>query len=184
MPWGPIMGLLFGMACGALFASIHALATVTFKVDHIVSGVVINLVAVGLARFLSTLFFGQATQSNPGQPHLNSHRHPRALEPAVGPGRARSRNMSPMVHRGVALGVPRRPTRSTERGGACGSVRAGENPEATRSLGVRVAPIRYQGVMLSGALAGLSGAFLAVEVERSLAARGRRSASGSSRSPR
>ena len=40
----------------------------------------------------------------------------------------------------------------------------GENPEATRSLGVRVAPYRYEGVMLSGAFAGLSGAFLSVEV--------------------
>ena len=39
---------------------------VTFKVDHIVSGVVINLAAVGVARFLSQLWFGQATQSNPG----------------------------------------------------------------------------------------------------------------------
>src|SRR5207245_245529 len=71
VPAGPIMGLLLGLACGAAFASIHALATVTFKIDHIVSGVVINLVAVGLARFLSTVFFGQATQSDPGQPHLH-----------------------------------------------------------------------------------------------------------------
>src|SRR4249919_2089798 len=70
LPWGPMMGLLVGMACGALFSSIFALVTVTFKVDPIVAGVVINLVAVGLARFLSTIFFRQATPSDPGQPHL------------------------------------------------------------------------------------------------------------------
>jgi simple sugar transport system permease protein len=40
----------------------------------------------------------------------------------------------------------------------------GENPEATRSLGVAVAPIQYVAVMLSGAMAGLAGAFLAFEV--------------------
>jgi simple sugar transport system permease protein len=40
----------------------------------------------------------------------------------------------------------------------------GENPEAARSLGVRVAPLRYQGVMISGAFAGMSGAFLSIEV--------------------
>ena len=40
----------------------------------------------------------------------------------------------------------------------------GENPEATRSLGVSVPQYRYQGVLLSGAFAGLSGAFLAAEV--------------------
>ena len=71
LPWGPIMGLLIGLVRVRLFASIHALATVTFKVDQIVSGVVIDLVAIGLARFLSTVFFGQATQSGFGQPHLN-----------------------------------------------------------------------------------------------------------------
>jgi simple sugar transport system permease protein len=41
---------------------------------------------------------------------------------------------------------------------------AGENPEATRSLGVRVAPLRYVAVLLSGAFAGLAGAFLSIEV--------------------
>jgi simple sugar transport system permease protein len=40
---------------------------------------------------------------------------------------------------------------------------AGENPEATRSLGVRVAPLRWEAVVLSGALAGLAGAYLSVE---------------------
>jgi simple sugar transport system permease protein len=39
----------------------------------------------------------------------------------------------------------------------------GENPEATRSLGVSVPLYRYQGVLISGALAGLAGAFLAIE---------------------
>src|SRR6186997_358552 len=68
-PWGPILGLAVGALAGLLFASVHALATVTFRVDHIVSGVVINLAAVGLARFLSQAFFGQATQSDPGGPH-------------------------------------------------------------------------------------------------------------------
>ncbi len=56
----------------------------------------------------------------------------------------------------------------------------GENPEATRSLGVRVAEYRYQGVLLSGALAGLAGAFLAIEVQLSSGARARRRGSGSS----
>ena len=55
--YGPVQGLLFGAAGGMLYAAIHAIATVTFKIDHIVSGVVINVVAVGLARFLSQLFF-------------------------------------------------------------------------------------------------------------------------------
>ena len=54
---------------------LHAIATVTFGVDHVVSGVAINILAAGLARFLSELFYtdnpagGGVTQS----PALKSH---------------------------------------------------------------------------------------------------------------
>jgi simple sugar transport system permease protein len=162
VPGGPAMGLLIGMAAGALFASIHSLATVTFRVDHIVSGVVINLVAVGLARFLSTIFFGQATQSPSGQPHLAPVDLPLLSALPWGLGKA-FEDLSPMVVVAFLLVIPVsfafKRTRWGLRLRSCG-----ENPDAARSLGVRVAPIQYQGVLLSGALAGLSGAFLAVEV--------------------
>ena len=162
LPWGPIMGLLIGMLAGATFATIHALATVTFRVDHIVSGVVINLVAVGLARFLSTIFFGQATQSDPGQPHMNPVSIPLLSSIPWGLGRA-FQQLSPMVVVAALLVFPVSFALYRTRWGlrlrSCG-----ENPEAARSLGVRVAPLRYEGVLLSGALAGLAGAYLAVEV--------------------
>jgi general nucleoside transport system permease protein len=162
LPWGPIMGLVVGLACGALFASVHAIATVTFRVDHIVSGVVINLVAVGLARFLSTIFFDQATQSDAGQPHLRPIDLPQLSDLPWGLGRA-FQHLPPMVIIAALLVFPATFALNRTRWGlrlrACG-----ENPEAARSLGVRVAPLRYQAVLLSGALAGLSGAFLSVEV--------------------
>jgi ABC-type uncharacterized transport system permease subunit len=165
LPWGPVMGLLLGMVCGALFASIHALATVTFRVDQIVSGVVINLVAVGVARFLSTIFFGTATQSPSGQPHLDPLDIPLFSSLPWGLGRA-FQDLSPMVAVAALLVFPVSFVLFRTRWGlrlrSCG-----ENPEAARSLGVRVVPLRYEGVLLSGALAGLSGAFLAVEVSYS-----------------
>lgn len=165
LPWGPIMGLLIGALAGALFASIHALSTVTFRVDHIVSGVVINLVAVGLARFLSTIFFGQATQSDSGQPAMHTIDIPLLSDLPFGLGRAFT-NLSPMVIVAFLMVFPVTFALYRTRWGlrlrSCG-----ENPEATRALGVRVAPLRYQAVMLSGALAGLSGAFLAIEVNLS-----------------
>src|SRR5438034_56417 len=46
--WGPVAGLAIGAAAGLGFSLVHAVATITFRVDHIVSGVVINLVAVGV----------------------------------------------------------------------------------------------------------------------------------------
>ena len=134
----------------------------TFKVDHIVSGVVINLAAVGVARFLSQLWFGQATQSNPGEPHLHTLNIPLLSKLPWGLGAA-FQNMSPMVIVAFLLVFPVSYLLYRTRFGL--RLRStGENPEATRSLGVAVAPLQYVAVMLSGALAGLAGAFLAFEV--------------------
>jgi general nucleoside transport system permease protein len=157
-----VLGLLFGALCGALFASVHAVATINFRVDHIVSGVVINLVAIGLARFLSFIFFEQATQSDPGGPHLPMLDIPLLSDIPGGLGGA-FKNLSPVFLFAVFLVIPVTFALYRTRWGL--RLRsAGENPEATRSLGVAVAPLRWQGVLLSGALAGLSGAFLSVEV--------------------
>ncbi len=161
--WGPLFGLLFGALCGALFAGIHAVATITFRVDHIVSGVVINLVAIGLARFLSATFFaGQSTQSDPGGPHLPRLDVPLLSSLPGGLDRA-FEGLSPVVVIAALMVFPVWFALNRLRWGlrlrSCG-----ENPEATRSLGVSVPQYRYQGVLLSGAFAGMSGAFLAAEV--------------------
>jgi simple sugar transport system permease protein len=161
-PWGPLLGLLFGAFCGMLFAGVHAVATISFRVDHIVSGVVINLVAVGLARFLSQAFFGQATQSDPGGPHLPDLDIPLLSSLPRGLDRA-FEGLSPFFVVAALMVIPVWYSLNRLRWGlrlrSCG-----ENPEASRSLGIRVSLYRYQGVLLSGAFAGASGAFLASEV--------------------
>ncbi|MDQ3662548.1 MAG: ABC transporter permease [Actinomycetota bacterium] len=162
--YGPVAGLLIGALSGFVFSMVHALATVTFRVDHIVSGVVINLVAVGLARFLSSLFFGQATQSDPGIPHLNSTDIPLLDQLPLGLGAAFS-NMSPVVPLAFLVAIPTIYILNRTRFGL--RLRsAGENPEAAETLGVRVAPLRYAGVGISGAFAGFAGAFLAIEINQ------------------
>ncbi|MBA2272626.1 MAG: ABC transporter permease [Actinobacteria bacterium] len=162
--YGPVAGLLIGALSGLVFSMVHALATVTFHVDHIVSGVVINLVAVGLARFLSALFFGQATQSDPGIPHLNSIDIPLLDKLPLGLGAAFS-NMSPVVPIAFLMAIPTIYVLNRTRFGL--RLRsAGENPEAAETLGVRVAPLRYAGVGISGAFAGFAGAFLAIEINQ------------------
>src|SRR5262249_47133749 len=55
--WGPWAAVLGGIVFGALGGLLHALATVTFGVNHIVSGVAINLLGAGVAKYLSTLLF-------------------------------------------------------------------------------------------------------------------------------
>jgi simple sugar transport system permease protein len=160
--WGPLAGLLIGAGAGFLFSMVHAVATITFRVDHIVSGVVINVVAIGLARFLSQQFFGSATQSTSGVPNFDAIDLPLLSSLPWGLGRA-FENMSPVVLLAFALIFPVVFVLNRTRFGL--RLRsAGENPEATRTVGVRVAPLRYAGVGISGTLAGLSGAFLAIEV--------------------
>jgi len=160
--WGPVAGLLIGAAAGMLFSLVHAVATVTFRVDHIVSGVVINVVALGLARFLSQLFFGSASQSDSGIPHFDKIDIPLLESIPFGLGRA-FQNLSPITVVAFLLAIPVLFVLSRSRFGL--RLRsAGENPEATRTLGVRVAPLRYAGVAISGTLAGFAGAFLAIEV--------------------
>ena len=55
--WGPWIGVLAGIAGGALGGLLHAIATVSFGVDHIVSGVAINILGLGLTQFLAGLIF-------------------------------------------------------------------------------------------------------------------------------
>src|SRR5688572_28875788 len=72
--WGPWAGLLVALVGGALGGLLHAVATVTFGVDHIVSGVAITILAGGVARYLSQLAFvgepGGGVNQSPSVPQL------------------------------------------------------------------------------------------------------------------
>lgn len=63
LQFGPWIGLLVGVGGGALGGLLHALATVTFSVDQIISGVAINILAPAGTRFLSQEVWGSPTQS-------------------------------------------------------------------------------------------------------------------------
>jgi general nucleoside transport system permease protein len=148
--YGAVAGLLIAMVAGVAFAAIHAVATVTFRVDQIVSGVAINIIALGLPRFLSIIAYEQPTQSPTvrGLPKIDL--------PLLG-------QISPLVPIALLLGagawfVVNRTTFGLRLRSA------GENPHAAESLGVRVQGMRYAGVLISGAFAGLGGAYLSVEL--------------------
>ncbi len=71
--WGPWIGVLAGIIGGALGGLLHAIATVSFGVDHIVSGVAINILGLGLTQFLAGLIFdtgeAKALGGGPGSLH-------------------------------------------------------------------------------------------------------------------
>lgn len=178
--FGPWTGLLLGVVGGAIGGVIHAIATVTFNVDHIISGVAVNILAGGLAKYLSVIAYdaesgGSAIQS-PTQkakiPNFNvplvgdvlrsiERRHWFLLSDVAGVLRGFTSNMSYatllaiLILVGAAFLLWR-----TRFGLRLRSI--GENPYAAESLGVPVLRIKYAGVILSGMCAGFGGAFLAI----------------------
>jgi simple sugar transport system permease protein len=59
-PW---IGVLCGLGGGLLFALIHALVSLRFRADQVVSGIAINLLVIGLTRFLLKLLFDSSSNS-------------------------------------------------------------------------------------------------------------------------
>lgn len=146
--WGSLLfghflgGLLFALIAGMLMAGIHAVVTVTYKVDQIVSGVAINILALGVSRFFSQNIFGQETQT-PFNPHV--------------PPQVFGINSMALVLIPVAALVWFVLFR-TKFGLRLRSV--GENPEAADTLGINVSMMRYAGVILSGVMCGLAATVL------------------------
>jgi simple sugar transport system permease protein len=156
---GPLAGMALAVAASVLMALVHAVVSVTFRVDQIVSGVALNILAYGVARFSSIALFQKATMS----PHVPG------FTPISIPGldhipwlRPLVTNLSPLVVVGFLL-VPFSywVIEKTVFGLRLRAV--GENPLAADTLGLRVFHLRYAGVLLSGVLAGLAGAYLSVE---------------------
>jgi ABC-type uncharacterized transport system permease subunit len=186
-------GLLFGILGGALAGLLHALATVTFGVDQIVSGVAINIIAPGVTRFLAAEFFsGTAGGSSTTGP--NVERIGRFTFPFLSGGdlfgwttpdvfgwfekkdwilvsdlagilRGFTFNLSYITVIAILL-VPISVfvLWRTSFGLRLRSI--GEKPSAADSLGVKVNLIKYQALIISGGLAGMGGAFLVIEQSR------------------
>jgi simple sugar transport system permease protein len=180
--WGWGGAVIGGILMGALGGLLHAVATVSFGVDHVVSGVAINILAGGVVRFLSESLYtdnpagGGVTQS----PALSS-RPPSFSLPVLssGPdllGDLESRHwflISDLAGllRGLTAGVgvltlvavlliPLSYVVLWRTAFGLRLRSCGENPAAADSLGVPVIRLKYIAVVVSGALAGLGGVFL------------------------
>ena len=174
--YGPWQGVLLGIIGGAIGGLLHAIATVVFGVDHIISGVSINLLAVGLTEFLTSVSWGGvSTRESPTIPQnvtevdlfpfLN-----KPLETLAGQNRfflsdmadlflAATTNLSLLIPVAVALfPLTYWVLWKTPFGLRLRS--AGEDPDAADSLGVAVYRVKFIAVTMSGALAGLGGVCL------------------------
>jgi ABC-type uncharacterized transport system permease subunit len=148
-PW---VGMLAAVGGGAALALLYAVCTIRFRADQVVVGIAINLLAIGLTRFFLRLLFDSSSNSPrvPGFQVVGSGTGFGALvqNPFVWIGVLAVAAVTWLLYR-TPFGL---------------RVRAvGEHPIAAASVGVPVARVRYLAVALSGMLAGLGGAYLALD---------------------
>ena len=158
-----VLATLASILCGGLIAAIHGVASIHLRADQIVSGMAINLLALGLTSFLMFRFY--ATSGTPSDiPALPDIKIPVVNGiPFVG---AVIGDLNIVVWLSI-LAVPITwwflfRTRLGLR------IRAvGEHPRAADTLGISVFGVRYLCVILSGLLSGLGGAYLSLGVAHS-----------------
>ena len=135
------VGLLAGIAAGVALSSIHAVASIRYRADQVVTGTAINIVMAGIPGFLSGALF------------LSSGSTPQIPKEHLMP-------WAPIIMAFAAVPLSWYVLYRTPFGLRLRAV--GENPEAADAAGVRVARIRYAGVLLSGAFAAIGGAYLSI----------------------
>jgi simple sugar transport system permease protein len=137
----PFVGLLAGILAGMSLAGIHALASIKFKAEQVVSGTAINILMLGLPAFIGGALF-ESTGSTPQIPKEK-------LIPYL-----------PIILAFAFVAVTWYVLNRTPFGLRLRAV--GENPEAADAAGVSVNKMRYIAVLISGALAGIGGAYLSI----------------------
>jgi len=186
---GPWIGLIAAIIFGATGALLHAIATITFGVDHVVSGVAINIIAAGLVRYLSTILYKSGAWLGPSQsPDVNSigtnglpvlsggtyfgwkspdllnllaEKHWFFISDIAAVLRGVTGDLSYVTMIAIVF-VPLSVFILWKTAFGLRLRSAGEAPIAAESLGVNVYAMKYAGVLISGGLAGLGGGFLAI----------------------
>ncbi|HLU83752.1 MAG TPA: ABC transporter permease [Trueperaceae bacterium] len=151
VPYAPWIGVLAGMLVGGLVGWIHAVVSIRYRADQIISGTAINLMALGIPAVILSGLYNNTATSAPIRNRLPTWELFGIDQLAF----------SPLVYLAFLL-VPitwfvvfRTPFGLRLRA-------VGEHPAAADSLGVNVFRMRYAGVVLSGMLAGLGGAYLSI----------------------
>jgi len=156
-PW---LGVLFGVVGGVLASLIHASMSIHLRADQAIVATGINILAIGLPNFLMLKIWGRQGIS-PIVERIHDWRIPVVADiPILGPILGQH---SPLVYLVLVL-VPisyfvlyRTPFGLRLRA-------VGENPRAADTVGISVYRMRYYGVLISGVLASLGGAYLSVSL--------------------
>ena len=177
--WTSILtGLVTAILAGTMMGLLHAVLSISYKVDQIIGGTVINILAVGLTGFLNRqLFFGKGSvfggqvPNSPGN-LLNIHI---PIADALSPLCHGSANCIDIIN-AIESVIDQRPIAiaaivlvfvshyvlfNTRWGLRTRAV--GEHPKAADTVGINVVKMRYINVLIGGALAGLAGAYFTIE---------------------
>jgi ABC-type uncharacterized transport system permease subunit len=184
--WGAWAGLAFSVVGGAIGGLIHAIATVRFNVDHVISGVAINIAAFGATRYLSEMAYVGEQGGGISQSPPQSSSIPRLNVPFLAGGWDTPDALGSLEDRGwfllsdmagVLRGLMYNVSWATVIALALVPLTwwalwrtrlglrmrsSGEAPGAAETLGVRVVPLRYVGLAIGGGFAGLGGGFLSI----------------------
>lgn len=139
-----VVGLLSGMAGGAIFGLAHAVLCVRYKVNQVISGIGLNLLAVAATTLLMQLIWNNKGSS----PQVAS------IEASVFASPVTYLMLLAVFAEYLVLFKTRFGLRLRM---------VGENPKAAASVGLAVHKIKYIGVVVCGILAGLGGAYLSID---------------------
>ena len=173
-----VTGTIVAILTGALMGLLLAWLSITFKVDQIIGGTVINILAVGLTGFLNRqLFFGKTSLFDgtvPSSPGVFSAIHLPILEvlaPVCKGGEICLENITainrvfdqkPIAWAAIIFVFVSHYVFFRTRWGL--RTRAvGEHPRAADTVGINVTKMRYANVLIGGMLAGLAGAYFTIE---------------------
>jgi simple sugar transport system permease protein len=152
-------GILGGMAAGMLLAALHAVLSIRYKVDQIVSGAGIIILSLGFTSFLHRAVLEKNSALNTPGPAIPAFPIPVLHKiPVIGP---LFFNQSPVIYAlFILLIITHILMNQTKWGLRIRSV--GEHPRAADTLGINVFTIRYISVLISGLMAGLAGSYMSI----------------------
>jgi len=154
-----IIGFLTGILAGMLLGALHAVLSIRYRINQIISGTGIIILALGITNYFYRAFLNPNPALNNSGPILASLPIPLLWRiPVIGPILF---NQSPVIYIMFLLILFTHFFYNYSKWGL--RIRAvGENPKAADTLGINVFRLRYISVLISGGIAGFAGAYMSI----------------------
>ncbi len=159
--WTPWVSIFVAMIVSGIFAVIHAIASVSFRADQVVSGIAINFLALGLGVFLTKQWYGKGQTDMISRPFYTTNIPFLSDIPVIGPIFFKGVYLTSYLAIILAF-IAWYVLYKTPFGLRLRAV--GEHPMAADTNGINVYRMRYVAVIISGLLGGLGGSVFALTI--------------------